>query len=495
MKRISLAVIALFTVSIAVLSGCSQCILTGQKASVSYGASEDIDCVRSGMGAGINLGNDLDVCDWTYFGIDKKAEFQSAIVYNTSPWTVWDASQYCNFDDAGNLTIEWKLSDLKSSADATSDNFAIQLVNHNKEYEGTKVRCSVNSAVLTFPNGTTEQLKSGSDSYELTIKNDVTEFFYFDLKHLGIKTADLKGGIVSISIHISDYSSGVTSKITKLEKSWGNPAVTKEMIAAIKAAGFGTIRIPVTYFNHITPDGTIDKEFLDRVEQVADWALDSGLYCIIDVHHDTGNDGWIKASESNYNKNKELVAGIFRQISERFKNKSDHLILEGLNETVNDSNNWSNVPLTDLKVMNKWNQLFVDTVRSTGGRNSNRYLLVNTYAALSLDECLSAFELPDDKAENRIFVGIHCYYKADQMKKNFDVVSMYSQKYHFIIGEWAVWKKNENRQKTAAEFLSYTKELGIPTIWWDNGKLEETALFDRSKLDVAYPDVVKTLTE
>lgn len=454
----------------------------------------EMERVYKELGNGINLGNDLDVCDWNYFGSDKNAGFQAAIVYNSSPWTAWDASDYRYFDNNGNVTINWDLSKLKSRSNTLADSFAIQLVNHAENYEGTTVKCTINSATLVYPNGISEELYSTDDSFVLTVRDSVTDYFYFDLKHLGVNTSNIIGGSVSISLKISDYYSDVAGKITKLEKSWGNPPVTKEMIKTIKDAGFNAVRIPISYFNHISSDGTIDKEFLDRVEHVVDWTLDNGMYCIIDIHHDTGNDGWIKASESNYNKNKDIVGYIFSQIAERFKNKSNHLILEGLNETVDDSNRWSNIPAVNLQVMNKWNQLFVDSVRSTGGNNSNRYLLVNTYAALPLEECLRGFTMPYDTANNKIFVGIHCYFNADNMQKKYEIVGKYASSYHFVIGEWAIWNNAENRVAVTQQYVSMAAQLGIPTIWWDNGKQNETALLDRNTLSWFDKEMLKVVT-
>ena len=446
-------------------------------------SSIEMERVYRELGNGINLGNDLDACDWNYFGSDKSVGFQAAIVYNTAPWTAWDASDYMYFDSNGCLTINWDLSKLNSRADALADNFALQLVNHYDDYEETTVKCTINSATLVYPNGISEELYSTGDSFVLTVKNNVTDYFYFDLEHLGVNTSNIEGGSVSISLKISDYYLDLSDKITKLETSWGNPPVTKEIIQTIKDAGFNTVRVPVSYFNHISPDGTIDKEFLDRVDQVVDWILDCGMYCIIDVHHDTGNDGWIKASENSYNKNKDIVGYIFSQIAERFKYKSNHLILEGLNETVDDSNRWNNVPAANIQVMNKWNQLFVDSVRFTGGNNSDRYLLINTYAALPLEECLSGFTMPSDSVNDRIFIGIHCYFNTDNMQKNYDIIKKYAYSYHFVIGEWAIWNNAENRVAVTQQFVSMATELGIPTIWWDNGRQEETAILDRNTLN------------
>ena len=504
MKKWQLGIVAGMMILIIVFCGAEYFHSAGRMETIEYGSSEDeeqevlipssSDDVYNALGMGINIGNNLDVCDWTYFGSKHISGFQTAIVYNSAPWTAWDVSKYEYFDGNNELTLEWEIKSLESDPEAAASSFALQLINHTSSCEGTNVTCKVKDAKLVYENGIEVPLSSGSGSYTFTVQNDVTDYFKFDLRNLGIKTKNLIGSTVSISLEISDYYDTTKEKIAALEQMWGNPVITEDFIYAIRDAGFTSVRVPVTYFNHISDDGTIDEEYLDRVEQVVDWVLDSGMYCITDMQHDTGNDGWIVASESNYNANKDTVSNIFRQIAERFKDKSDHLILEGLNEVVNDKTQWQHVPKADFDVMNKWNQLFVDTVRSTGGMNASRYLLVNTYAALPLEECLSAFVMPVDSVENRIMVGVHCYFKLEDIEKSFNTIEKYSSQYDIVVGEWAVWKKNDNRQEIIDAYIDQLNRLGLPAMWWDNGRSEETAIFDRKKLSVAYPDIENAIT-
>ncbi|WP_026665748.1 glycoside hydrolase family 5 protein [Butyrivibrio sp. FC2001] len=455
---------------------------------------EEAESVYAALGRGFNLGNDLDVCDWTYFGSNNDAGFQASVVYNSYPWTSWDASSYPYFDSSGKVTINWELSKLTSKADAFASNFGIQLVNHNEAYQGTEVTCTVKSATLSYPDGTTVELVSKNGmSVDLVVNDGVTGYISLDLMKYGIKTSDLKDASIRVSLEISNYYSDVAGKIASLEKSWGNPLATEEMIKSIKGAGFKTVRVPVTYFNHLDHDGNIDEEFLDRVEEVVDWVLKNDMYCIIDVHHDTGNDGWIKASKSNYEMTSSIIASIFTQIAERFKDKDEHLILEGLNETVNDDNKWGGIPREDLEIMNDWNQLFVNAVRATGGKNSNRILIVNTYAALATEECLSAFKLPLDTANDRILVGIHCYFTGDNMDSGFGTIQDYASDYHFVIGEWAFWKGANDRVENVRRYCEHADKFGIPIIWWDNGNTEEMALLDRKTLSWTYQDIVNVL--
>ncbi len=73
------------------------------------------------------------------------------------------------------------------------------------------------------------------------------------------------------------------------ETSWGNPVVTKKLIKEVKKQGFKSIRIPFTVYGRVgaAPSYTIDPTFLNRYTQVVDWALDEGLYVMINLHHDS----------------------------------------------------------------------------------------------------------------------------------------------------------------------------------------------------------------
>ena len=122
------------------------------------------------------------------------------------------------------------------------------------------------------------------------------------------------------------------------ETAWGNPYITKELIRAVQDAGFRTIRIPVTYMGQIgaAPDYTIDEKWLDRVQVVVDVALETGMYVIINIHHDGNNDmengAWIDISQPDQTQMQEKFKAVWTQIAEKFKGYDEHLIFESMNE-------------------------------------------------------------------------------------------------------------------------------------------------------------------
>lgn len=110
------------------------------------------------------------------------------------------------------------------------------------------------------------------------------------------------------------------------EGAWA-PAAEEYYFDAYKDAGFTTVRIPVTWNAHFadTSPYTIDSIFLDRVDTIVSWALERGLYVILNAHHDD----WLK---NDYEAQKERFDSLWSQISVRFKDKPESLFFEMLNE-------------------------------------------------------------------------------------------------------------------------------------------------------------------
>ena len=202
------------------------------------------------------------------------------------------------------------------------------------------------------------------------------------------------------------------NSVTDFEKCWGQEPTTKPMVDFLKKNGFNSVRIAVTWFQHMKEDGTVDEAWMNRVQEVVDYVIDNGMYCILNVHHDTGADPddksythWIKADLDNYNTNKTKFEYLWTQIANRFKNYDQHLVFEGYNEMLDANNTW-NAPknANSYKGLNGYAQSFVNAVRATGGNNETRNLIVNTYAAACGDEVLNNLTIPTDKVSGHIAV-------------------------------------------------------------------------------------------
>lgn len=219
------------------------------------------------------------------------------------------------------------------------------------------------------------------------------------------------------------------------ESCWGQSVTKPELLKMMKDAGFGAIRVPVTWYNHMDKDGKVDAAWMARVHEVVDYVINQGLYCIINVHHDTGADSekfksWIKADEVNYAQNKERYEYLWKQIAEEFKDYGQLLLFESYNEMLDKYSSWcfasfasparysASDATSAYNAINKYAQSFVSTVRATGGNNAQRNLIVNTYGSCSgggdwnqhLKDPLKEMKYPDDPAgKGRIIFQVHSY--------------------------------------------------------------------------------------
>ena len=276
------------------------------------------------------------------------------------------------------------------------------------------------------------------------------------------------------------------------ETLWGNPKATKELFTSLKKNGVNAVRIPVTWRDHMDSNGNIDREWMDRVQQVVDYAYSQGMYVIINVHHDGGGDpkfgAWIiEESQKDYNTFLKKYKNIWKQIAERFKNYSDYLIFESMNEVGFDTL-YNKNKADAYNLINKINQDFVEMIRARGGNNAKRHLLIAGYYTDIERTCDSLYKMPDDKA-GRCILSVHYYTPWDfctcdrkhtwgtnsevrqmetligKMKKNF-----VDKGIPVIIGEYAASGSDLSSCIFFIEKLNkLCSDYGIATFIWDSG--------------------------
>ena len=229
------------------------------------------------------------------------------------------------------------------------------------------------------------------------------------------------------TLEACDNNVGIkTNTPLSYETHWGQPKTTQAMIDGMKAAGFDTIRIPVAWMTNATHlyegDYTIDADYMDRVEEVVRYARKAGMYVIINDHWDGGWYGMF-GSESAETRALAMEAykGMWQQIAERFRDYSDYLIFESANEELGgrfDEKSplyCSDSVVTYLNdderyaLTNEINQTFVDVVRTTGGNNATRFLLIAGYSIDINQTCDDRFQMPKDTADSKLMVSVHYY--------------------------------------------------------------------------------------
>lgn len=325
------------------------------------------------------------------------------------------------------------------------------------------------------------------------------------------------------------------------ETAWGNPIITEDLIKAVKAQGFNTIRIPVSYLSKIgdAPDYTIDSAWLDRVQEVVDYVVGNDMYAVMNIHGDgyyTVDGGWLLCVDDNQDEIKAKYEAVWKQIADRFKDYDERLIFESMNEEFD--NTYGRPNKDGYANINEYNQIFVDTVRGTGSNNTKRWLLLpgwNTNVEYTAGNY--GFVIPEDKLcesdGKRIMISVHYYdpynftldensssaktqwgkyatenfdnwgqedYVDSQMQKLHD--TFVAEGYPVIIGEMGVQDKthlsesfNEYRRYWLEYVVKSAKANGCIPVYWDNGWNGKNGfgLFDRTSCTVTQQSLIDAM--
>ena len=346
--------------------------------------------------------------------------------------------------------------------------------------------------------------------------------------------------------NLGNQLESVTDNVPE-ETNWGNPVITEKLIQSVKAAGFKSIRIPVSYFAKIDDDKdyTIDSKWLNRVQEVVDYCIKNDLYAVINIHGDGYNtiDGsWLLCNGKNQTEIKKKYKKVWKQIAERFKNYDEHLLFESMNEEFDGS--YSEPNKEYYQNINDYNQIFVDTVRKTGDNNTKRWLIIpgwNTNIDYTAGDY--GFKLPTDqyrdkpidKEEQRIMISVHYYSpwdfcggengvitqwgnEADDPSKtsttcdetymknqlNLMKTTFADKGYPVFIGEYGSIDKtsydSENeyyRAYFARKLCQLSRKNGCIPMYWDNGYngVHGFDLFDRTTCEVTQPVIIDAIME
>ena len=326
-------------------------------------------------------------------------------------------------------------------------------------------------------------------------------------------------GVDGESVQLINPSGSITA-----ETAWGNPVVTKRTIKGVKDAGFDAVRIPVRWQHHITNTQamSVDRAWMNRIKEVVDWCLEYDLKVIINTHHDK----WLESRPLGQYKeeNCQKLALLWLNIASEFASYDYRLAFAGTNE-VHEPDNWGAPTVENLAVQNAYNQTFVDIVRSTGGNNLKRHLIVQTYVCnpeFGLNN--GDFIIPTDLEENgNEFMSVEFHYytpwdycgegtryfwgspyaqyggsEADEknMAELFARVERVwgSKGLGIVIGEWGVTDHYKASQEAIGRqnisyycncLMSLARRYGYSTFVWDNNYFgngaDKFGILDRRK--------------
>ncbi|MBP3637475.1 MAG: cellulase family glycosylhydrolase [Clostridia bacterium] len=314
------------------------------------------------------------------------------------------------------------------------------------------------------------------------------------------------------------------SGFTPGETVWQPTITTQKLVDAVHDAGFSTMRLPVTWGTMIDDSNgyKIDEAWLSRVQDIADYAVRQDMYVIINLHHDGAEQtGWLRIAYEGeqLEEVKRKFAAVWQQIAETFRDYDEHVIFEAMNEVCGDDPSEAGYQ-KDFRTIEMLNQLFVDTVRATGGNNAKRWLsVVPRYTNIQnvLNEKY-AFTLPSDPA-GHIMLSVHDYDYSFGIQANMNATLWNQEKalnlsklmeklkatfvdkgVPVVLGEYgAVNKNNIGNRVYYYEAMNRMCQLnGIVPVCWDIGWYDPAqdpdytfSLFDRGTGKQLYPDIIK----
>ena len=314
----------------------------------------------------------------------------------------YQTKNVCVFTDSSSLSLTWIVPDeVKESIDNGgevmlgywwSDQPSITLNN-------VSVRYSNSTGTTTKTETKSEESSKGGEVAEVT--GDIPTKDQVNAMSSKQIVENIKvGWNLGNSLDSHDTNSSDT------ETGWGNPKTTQQMIDTVKAAGFNAVRIPVTWGEHMSADGTIDAAWMSRVKEVVDYAYNDGLYVILNVHHDDAL--WLVPTKDKLESDKATLTTIWKQICATFQDYDHRLIFEGMNEprVIGSAEEWTGGTQESYDVINQLFQAFVDTVRASGGSNTDRTVIVTDYAQSAEKNAIGGMIVPKD---DHIIVSLHIY--------------------------------------------------------------------------------------
>lgn len=188
----------------------------------------------------------------------------------------------------------------------------------------------------------------------------------------------------------------------ELELNWGPPNAA--LFYSAVQNGFNAVRIPcawdmagaTTNISGAVTNYMISPSYMAQVKQTVDAAIAAGMYVMINDHWD---DGWL---EQNIGTTVDpvinaKVKAYWTQIATTFAGYDNHLLFAAANEP----NVGSPAAMNTLMF---YYQTFVNAVRSVGGNNTNRWLVLQGGG-----DTTWLNSLPTDTVTNRLMVEYHNY--------------------------------------------------------------------------------------
>lgn len=412
-------------------------------------------------------------------------------------WTEGNGFEWLTYNDFHTGTFAAKTT-IRSCP--TNENTLLR-IGMMSAVQGQKITLTFQNSKLTKADGTVVRLPSMDRTYTVTAESepDLNGWCtgFIDLGNsVPTSNSSFRNATLSTTITVvqAKFASD-TDKVQALYQMNQGRMNQEELTEVYLDQGCNVFRLPVTWTPFVDDDTfKIDEAWLEAVKTEVDYILSRGAYCILNTHSDYLNfsfvgdhweDQWMETQYQEYVDAR--FTAIWTQIAEYFKDYPQQLIFEPFNEpTMNwyagvDFENWQ---IRQAARINDMNQLFVNTVRSTGGSNTTRFLCLPT-AYYCTHDFLDNLKLPDDPY---LMVQLHSYSEMEDntgnipaaqfdYKKETDVmftdVAAFQQQHPdvpIIIGEVGVTRANDvYAAARTAYFYEQAEQYGVPCLWWEDG--------------------------
>lgn len=309
-------------------------------------------------------------------------------------------------------------------------------------------------------------------------QNDNSLYPSYNTSPIAPDTTGMPSNAVQLAAKMKiGWNIGNTLEASGGETAWGNPKVTKSLIDLVKKNGFNAIRIPCAWNQYLsnTSKAEIDKVWLNRVKEVVDYCIANDMYVLLNIHWDGG---WLETNckATNIDEVNAKQKAFWEQIATFFRDYDEHLMFATTNEP-----NVENAE--QMAVLLSYHQTGIDAIRSTGGRNAYRCIVIQG-PSTDIEKTYKLMHvLPTDKVPNRLMVELHFYtpYNFCGLDKDADWGRMtyyWGKQFHSPTDTLrnAYWGEEDIAIKSFAMIKEQFTDKGIPVIIGEYGVMRRSYL-------------------
>lgn len=373
---------------------------------------------------------------------------------------------------------------LKITTDATTWNLScdaewLEFSQTNGAPGNTTITITASKNIPDDPRTTTISISAtNAETKEVAVTQQGSLYPNYNTSPQAPDATGMSSTAVELAAQINlGWNIGNTLEASGGETAWGNPKVTKALIDLVKQNGFNAIRIPCSWNQYMENSTTakLKADWLNRVKEVVQYCVDNDMHVLLNIHWDGG---WLEnnCTPDKQEANNAKQKAFWEQIATHLRDFDEHLLFASANEP-----NVENA--TQMSVLNSYHQTFIDAVRSTGGKNSYRTLVVQG-PSTDIDKTNQLMTtLPTDQVEDRLMVEIHYYtpYQFCLMTEDATWGKMFyywGEGYHSTtdLTRNSTWGEEDDLINLFKKMKTQFVDKGIPVILGEYAAIRRTSL-------------------